>query len=99
MRTNTPNTSSDETTERRIEPRTNGRLFAMLSERRMDEKHDRVVWAAEQGVVVSSFSELTERQGRDLIAKLELIPPHDARDEEDALMEEYRSLHDRQLPT
>ena len=88
MRTNTPNTSSDETTERRIQPRTNGRLFAMLSERGMDEKHDRVVWAAEQGVVVTSFSELTEAQGRDLIRKLELIPPHDARAEEDQLWDE-----------
>lgn len=69
----------------KMTPRTQGRLFALLDERLSTEKEARLVFAAEHGVVVDSFSKLTELQARTLIRQLEMIPP--APDADDALLD------------
>ena len=60
--------------DRKVTPRTNGRLFALLDERLSTEKEARLIFAAEHGVVTDSFSRITEAQARHLIAQLEMLP-------------------------
>ena len=73
----------------KMHPRTQGRLFALLSERGMLEKDARIEWAAKMGIGIDSFSELTEDDARLLIRKLELLPvPAPLRDP-DALLKDY----------
>lgn len=68
----------------KMQARTQGRLFALCSERLSMDQAARHTFAAEHGIVVGSWSELTEMQGRTLIKKLEMIPP--APDPDDALL-------------
>jgi hypothetical protein len=67
----------------KMTPKTQGRLFALLDERLSTEKEARLIFAAEHGIVVDSFSALTETQARTLIRQLEMIPP--PQDPDDAL--------------
>lgn len=72
----------------KMTPRTQGRLFALLDERLSTDKEARLIFAAEHGVEVDSFSKLTELQARTLIRQLEMLkPPNVVEDEmvDDAL--------------
>lgn len=69
----------------KVTPRTNGRLFALLDERLGRDKPARLTFAAEHGIIVDSFSALTELQARTLIRALELIRPPE--DPDDALLD------------
>ena len=75
-------------------PRTQGRLFALLDERLSTEKAARLIFAAEHGVEVDSFSKVTELQARALIRHLEMLMPLKAVDDPDDLLE---MAHDRGL--
>jgi hypothetical protein len=83
-----PATAPSADGDSRMTPRTQGRLFSLLDERLSTEKEARLIFAAEHGIVVDSFSQLTEMQARTLIKKLEMIrPPDPEPDVDDALME------------
>lgn len=57
----------------KMQQRTQGRLFALLSERGlMDTRRE---WATEQGLSKESFTQLTEEDAKFLIKRLEAMPP------------------------
>lgn len=78
----------------KMTPRTQGRLFALLDERLSTEKESRLIFAQEHGIVVDSFSKITELQARTLIRALELLKPLEAAEDPDDLLE---MAHDRGL--
>lgn len=69
--------------------RTQGRLFALLDERLSTDKAARITFAAEHGIVVDSFSKLTELQARQLIRALEMIKPPEAEPDPDDSLADY----------
>lgn len=71
----------------KMTPRSQGRLFALLDERLSTDKESRLAFAAEHGIVIDSFSKLTELQARTLIRQLEMIPPPSEADADDMLAE------------
>lgn len=66
--------ASSPVADRKISPETNGRLFRLLDECGLKDKADRIAFAADHGVKVESFSNLTEQQGRKLIEVLRALP-------------------------
>jgi hypothetical protein len=84
---NAPSQPAGEAQDRKMTPKTQGRLFALLDERLSTEKEARLTFAAEHGIVVESFSALAETQARTLIRQLEMIPPPREDDADDILAE------------
>jgi peptidoglycan hydrolase-like protein with peptidoglycan-binding domain len=78
----------------KMTPRTQGRLFALLDERLSTEKAARLIFAAEHGIEVDSFSKVTETQAKALIRHLEMLMPLKAVEDPDDLL---AMAHDRGL--
>jgi hypothetical protein len=89
-----PKTPAAPPEDGRMHARTQGRLFALLDERLSTEKAARLIFAAEHGIVVDSFSQVTELQARALIRQLELLKPLAAIDDPDDLI---AAAHERGL--